>query len=259
MKKKIMLITWLGGGNFGTSLQSFALTKKLNTMGYNCYFLNTFSFDKSAFNIIKNFCRYFHIVHIIKFILSFKSKKARKIYMFHKENYRQVYISTRSQYNRVLETTDVFLAGSDQIWNTHHNYNPFFFLYFAKNKKKIAYASSIGTSHIPVKYEILVKDHLLNFQHIGVREETAAVVLNNLTERRDIVQVLDPTFLLSYNDWQDLAATAKIEIDLPEKYILCYCVGARDNYQSQLNEIKERLNNHNVIHIPSTENPNFIP
>lgn len=129
---------------------------------------------------------------------------------------------------------------------------------FAKNKKKIAYASSIGTSHIPVKYEALVKDHLLSFQHIGVREETAVVVLNSLTERSDIVQVLDPTFLLSYNDWQDLAATAKIEIDLPEKYILCYCVGARDNYQLQLNEIKERLNNHNIIHIPAIENPNFM-
>lgn len=91
-EKKIMLVTWLGGGNFGTSLQSFALTKKLNTMGYYCCFLSTFSFDRSCFNIIKNICRYFYLVNIIKFVLSFKSKQTRKFYIFHKENHKHVYI-----------------------------------------------------------------------------------------------------------------------------------------------------------------------
>ena len=32
--KNIVLVTWIGGGNYGTSLQSFALHRKLADLGY---------------------------------------------------------------------------------------------------------------------------------------------------------------------------------------------------------------------------------
>ena len=32
--KNVVLVTWIGGGNYGTSLQSFALHKKLSDLGY---------------------------------------------------------------------------------------------------------------------------------------------------------------------------------------------------------------------------------
>ena len=31
--KNIVLVTWIGGGNYGTSLQSFALHRKLELLG----------------------------------------------------------------------------------------------------------------------------------------------------------------------------------------------------------------------------------
>ena len=40
--KNIVLVTWIGGGNYGTSLQSFALHRKLELLGYNVFFLRKF-------------------------------------------------------------------------------------------------------------------------------------------------------------------------------------------------------------------------
>lgn len=43
-KIKIALVTWLGTGNFGTSLQSYALHKKLEDLGYDVCILHPFVF-----------------------------------------------------------------------------------------------------------------------------------------------------------------------------------------------------------------------
>ena len=46
--KNIVLVTWVGNGNYGTSLQSFALHRKLEMLGYKVSLLqnfpNTFGF-----------------------------------------------------------------------------------------------------------------------------------------------------------------------------------------------------------------------
>lgn len=34
MGKKVCVVTWYGGTNYGTNLQAYALVKKLNLMGY---------------------------------------------------------------------------------------------------------------------------------------------------------------------------------------------------------------------------------
>ena len=41
----IGIVTWLGTGNFGTSLQSYALHEFLKLRGYNVYLLKEFSED----------------------------------------------------------------------------------------------------------------------------------------------------------------------------------------------------------------------
>lgn len=56
--KKIVLVTWVGNGNYGTSLQSFALHRKLEMLGYKVSFLqnfpNTFGFKYKVNNILSS-------------------------------------------------------------------------------------------------------------------------------------------------------------------------------------------------------------
>ena len=45
--------------------------------------------------------------------------------------------------------------------------------------------------------------------------------------RNDTKLVVDPTMLLSKEQWQSFADRANIEFEVPEKYIFCYFVGNR--------------------------------
>ena len=43
MKKKIAIITWLGQGNYGTTLQAYALKEFIENIGYETIFPYTFN------------------------------------------------------------------------------------------------------------------------------------------------------------------------------------------------------------------------
>ncbi|MBR6252124.1 MAG: polysaccharide pyruvyl transferase family protein [Bacteroidales bacterium] len=256
-KKKVCLVTWLGTGNFGTSLQSFALHKYLENIGFDVELLMPFSEDdfsqKSALR--KKYKR-------LKTILynTLKSKKRpsqSKLAKFNRENYNIRRICSRSGYRNLITTTDVFVTGSDQIWNCYHSFSPFMFLSFAKARKRVAYASSIGTKGFPEQYQDAVKGYLSKFAHIGVREIDAVDTIRQLTGRNDVVQVLDPTFLISSSEWHAFADKAHVEISLPERFAVCYFIGNNDYWQAA-KDIAHSYNIEMLIAIPSLEN-NSIP
>lgn len=57
MKKNIVLVTWIGNGNYGTSLQSFALHRKLEMLGYKVSFLQNFPNNFGLKYKVKNILR----------------------------------------------------------------------------------------------------------------------------------------------------------------------------------------------------------
>ena len=254
---RISLVTWLGNGNYGTALQSYALYQKLKLLGYDISFLPYFD-------------RHFRLKSILKGVLSVvgilqrhdkkkfvKTKALKKLYAFQKEKYEIRHIYFRKQYKRLLNQTDVLVTGSDQIWNAWYSFNPFYFLDFAKDKKRIAYASSIGTNDFPEKYKGEIKKLLSRFSHIGVREQAAAKAVSTLLNRDDVQQVLDPTFLLEPHEWNELAKEADVEQKLPSKYILCYLIGNNPHYTKQLLNVAAKCGIKNIIIIPAAENKSF--
>ncbi len=257
-RKTVSIVTWLGNGNFGTSLQSYALHEKLALMGYDVNYLRPF---EKKFGL-KDYVKYiFDILGLSRIGHKFKKKskplKFQKVNDFHHAKYNLKKIRTPWQYRKLLEETDAFLTGSDQIWNTYHRYHPFMFLDFAGDVKRIAYASSIGTSHVPDQYRAKIRHHLSLFKKIGVRERTALSILSEITGRNDIVQVVDPTFLLSPEDWIALGKEAVLEFIVPDRYILCYLIGENSWYEKQLEDVKTKTGIDNIIIIPAVENLNI--
>ncbi|WP_294629421.1 polysaccharide pyruvyl transferase family protein [uncultured Bacteroides sp.] len=252
---KVCIVTWLGTGNFGTSLQSYALHSKLSEMGYNVSILHSFTPSDLTFR-----GRIYKWLKLSRILCSqlikgeYFSKKQRKIRQFNKKNYCHQIINTNRQYRCLLQETQTFITGSDQIWNCYHSFAPFYFLDFAGDVKRVAYASSMGTGDFPEAYKSIVKELLAKFSYIGVRETTAVPIISELLGRTDIVQVVDPTFLLSPAQWLDFAMTADIEIEIPSRFILCYFVGNNPSYQQQVEDIKQHLGIEKVILIPSLEN-----
>lgn len=254
----IVLVTMKGGGNFGTSLQSYALHKKLESLGYQVSFLHSLPIHYGYKEYLKYLLKILHLYEFArKIIHPNRSLQQIKLEQFDSSNLNEVNIYTKYQEKKLVEKTSCFVTGSDQIWNTYHHFNPVFFLSFVDSKKRVAYASSIGTTSIKDEYREEVKKQLLKFSYIGVREYEAVGVLSALTGRNDIQQVLDPTFLLEPNDWGRLAKDAKYEEYLPQDYLLCYLIGNNTWYKEQLEDVKEKLGMKDIIILPAIENPDF--
>ena len=261
MKKRIQIITWLGNGNFGTSLQSFALYHFLSIKGYDCSILSSFNYKhfglKGYLKMILSALGIMKIRERRKIKKATDSRKLMKLSEFFEHNIRQESVSNLWQYRNLLRNTDVFCVGSDQVWNAYFNFSPFNFLDFAGNVKRISYASSMGTKDFPEEYKETIKNLLLKFAHISLRETTGREAVSRLTGRNDIKTVLDPTFLLTAKDWNSVAEQSRMEISVPKNYMLVYLIGNNDNYPEQVRELQTKTGIENVIVIPAVENPNF--
>lgn len=261
MKKRIQIVTWLGNGNFGTSLQSYALYHFLSLKGYDCSILSSFNYKhfslKGYLKMLLSALGIMKIRERRKIKKATDSRKFMKLSEFFEHNIRQESVSNRWQYRNLLRNTDVFCVGSDQVWNAYFNFSPFNFLDFAGNVKRISYASSMGTKDFPEEYKETIKNLLLKFAHISLREKTGREAVSRLTGRNDIKTVLDPTFLLTAKDWNSVSEHSRIEISLPKNYMLVYLIGNNDNYPKQVRELQTKTGIENVIVIPAVENPNF--
>ena len=244
--KNIIIVTWTGVWNYGTSLQSYALQFAIEKLGYNVRIL-----DKIKKESLKGrTLRYYR--NLFSLFLRKRNTKNEKMKRFHHNFQKIIRPRTMKHLEKITAKTDVFISGSDQIWNVSHRYDPLMFLSFAEGNKKISYATSIGTSEIPSEYAEIVRNHLISYNHISVREETARKCLSKLTNRHDIVKVLDPTFLLSTKEWVEFASHSEIEIP-QSPYLLCYFVG-NNNYEEQLKDVirKSGIDNIQIVLLKET-------
>lgn len=118
---------------------------------------------------------------------------------------------------------EVYAAGSDQIWNPFifqdRRFDCAFFLAFARQGRKIAYAPSLGVSALSEDKAAELKNLLSSFSALSVREKQGQALLKDLTGR-DAPVVLDPTLLLTGAEWSQLAVPPSTQ----QPYILCYFV-----------------------------------
>lgn len=168
----------------------------------------------------------------------------RKVYKFTFEdgNFNMHRLFTHDDYKKVVADADLFITGSDQIWNPFcGGYNPMMFLEFVNDGTKcVAYSSSISLPELPTSVEQRMKADLEKFQHIAVREQRSVELLSRLLHRDDIKLVVDPTYLLTAEEWEEFGNKAEIEFSVPDKYIFCYFVGAKraDVYEQMVQDVK---------------------
>ena len=116
---------------------------------------------------------------------------------------------------------DVYLAGSDQIWNTlfPNGRDPAFYLDFApESAVRASYAASFATDDVADDCRAQVASWLGKLDLVSVREASAVQLAASLG-RTDAVQVPDPVFLLTADEWNALASGA----DTPDApYVLVY-------------------------------------
>ncbi len=208
---KVALITLHHVRNMGSLLQTYASIDILKKLGHSvevidfipkgltlCEGIKTI---KKSPNILWNTIRYmgaalvFSIRQIvmIKFLQKFVplSSKTYKTYLELKQNPPEA---------------DVYVCGSDQIWNTQNSnaeddINAYYLAFVPAHKKKISYSSSIGKTEFSEIEAQWVQQELKSFSKISVRESHAVKLLNSIGVS-NVVHVLDPTMLLTADDWR---------------------------------------------------------
>ena len=134
---------------------------------------------------------------------------------------------------------DVVFVGSDQVWSPLSLYAGFYNLMFVdKSVPQFSYASSFGRSDVMKHQRKGVARFLEKMDAIGVRESSGAKITKELTGR-DAVVVLDPTLLLTRQEWDEQIEKSTASINEP--YILSYILGPRmDNRELVMAVGKER-------------------
>lgn len=230
---KIAIITLLGHFNYGNRLQNYALQKFLANY---VEIVETLWFEENYLPEIKRDNKTFFKI-ILKFILDFKETRKNErnygrdcIRQYNIKKFSDKYISIKYNYRideKLNDIYDYFIVGSDQVWNPNFwtkkkDFANKMFLKFAFKRKRIAYAASIAIPEIPKDKEQFFKDSLNEMKAISMREKAGAELVKNLTGR-EVPVVVDPTILLSKEEWQKIEL--KPEWYNREKYILTYFLG----------------------------------
>lgn len=115
---------------------------------------------------------------------------------------------------------DVCIAGSDQIWNTAfpNGKDPAFYLRFAPpGVRRASYAASFAMDEPDPVWAERQAAWIRELDHVAVRESTGLSLLEQMGVTGGRV-VADPVFLLSCEEWSELAVPVKRQ----RPYILVY-------------------------------------
>lgn len=242
---KIAIITFQASDNCGSHLQAYALQEVLEHK-YNQEvqvidfsspaqqeMYSIFVPTKRFRDVLRNILRIF-----LYPVLKKEQNEFRKFWRF--------FNLTPKRYEDSIELSeldgkfDVFVCGSDQIWNYHAgDYADAYLLDFVHKSKKVAYAVSMGQAILndnpehATKYKKLLAD----FSAISIREFKSKEMIQAIT-KLPVKICLDPTFLLDSSDYDKLMSTKPL---IKGKYIFCYAFFYHKMFVENVLRLSRRL------------------
>lgn len=239
------MITYHKALSYGGCLQAYATYRLLENLGVQVEvidFENKFEArKKTRSGLLKNGSLKEVAAGIVKDFLFKGSLYREKAFRRFPESLRL----TEKRYSSVGEmgdlSADVFLVGSDQVWNPDitNGYEPAFFLQFGHAAKRISFSSSMG-SHSPSPEEKeALRRYLSSFSKISVREKFAANIIEEVTDRK-VEVTLDPSLMLSSEEWRRFSKPPVRFKGGP--YILLFMVAnSEQRYAGFLDKLSSRL------------------
>lgn len=218
---KIGILTFHCAHNYGAVLQAYALQEYLRSKGYEVRIIDYR--PKALVSYYKLFD--------VRYCLSLKTFLSKALlYPVAKKRAMNFdrFIQSRLQLEQIcLDSSDndydVFVFGSDQIWNPHllKGFDKVYFgdFHAALGRKCVAYAASMGKTSLTSYEHEFLENALKAFHAISVRESSLKKLLSPLTDK-PISVVADPTFLLNRDYWENMVTRPKIH----KPYVLVYQV-----------------------------------
>lgn len=248
--RTVGIITTFRQTNWGSVLQAYALQHIVETMGFDVKVIDYiypneyhFSHGKKRKTPNNIHCRLGKIRRSIAVRLHLR--KPDKMYLINV--FIKKYIKVTKEYKtyRAIHkhppVFDVYMSGSDQIWNPNTMFGDLTYMFdFVKDcKLKISYASSFSCVKIPEKYSLEYQRYLSLYNSISVREYNGQNVISQILGK-EVPVVLDPTLLIQKEEWHKIAEES-IDFDLPENYILCYMLAYTYSPEKSMMELLSKV------------------
>lgn len=245
--KKIGILTINDYTNLGNRLQNYSVQKILENYELEVETIQNQDgkFKLNLYKIVKKL-----VGNILK---KYSWKKEHKRYINFIKFDRNIkktrfVINNKDIPTEINEKYDFFVTGSDQVWNPNFNrMTEVDFLTFADKNKRISFAASFGIEKIPDHLKRYCKERLEDLKYISVREEAGKKIIDELTGRNDVDILVDPTMLLTLEEWNKVEKRPKNLYS--GKYILNYFLG---NLSEERKKEIERIaseNNCKIINI----------
>jgi hypothetical protein len=244
--KTIGIITYHHNYNYGTMLQAYALQHKVSLLGYKaelidfkqCKLLSRREMIRLRLKRLPVYIREFE-----KYLTLFKAKK---FFSCRNERFEDFYneelILGKQRYVNTIQLMenppqyDGYVVGSDQTWNPYVSNGPeaFYLPFVSDSSKKGSYGPSLAVSTLTDVQKKQYKDRLKDFSFLSCREKSGAELLEKTTGKR-VVSVLDPTLLLTSEEWMGVVTANKSD----KKYILTYFLGDKKEHRKFVTQLSE--------------------
>ena len=272
-KLRILIVT-LVFYNFGTKLQTYALCltlKRLLDKDTDIQVLNTTSSWAGNASLLGNRGKTSKISFLIKLFKNYKFHSFKKLLeqrkwkkesleigntqsnnektIKRKEKFKEIdsiipytkyYSHEEIRNDQSLTNYDIYIVGSDQVWNFNKVLEQdIYTLDFLEKKEKtyISYAASFGVKRIPSYLTSFYKEKLKKFDSILVREIEGKNIISNLNLKSNLV--LDPTLLLDLKDYEEITKKERI---IKEPYVLVYSLNRSYKIYDEAQKICNKYN-----------------
>jgi hypothetical protein len=243
--------------NYGTQLQAFALQHGIRSLGYDSRFLDYQPPPLASLSRPKRVARALTQPHLVAkgFTVRLREKRTERLtaprmaklaeFSHQRLDVTAKRFESSEALSRVAGEYDAFVVGSDQLWSPlGHLGEDAFFLPFAPESKRIAYAPSIGVSKVEGAARQWLSQGVSGIPYLSVREKDGAEIIEELTGRTALV-VVDPTMLVQPAEW-NAHLGERVERD---PYLLCYFLQG-DAYARDVAETIARRRGLKLIMLP---------
>ena len=225
----VKIVTCHDVNNFGASLQVFALQTYLEQAGhhvqvvdYKPYYQQAVNYYPFQFSSRKGWLRgVASMLYNLPTALAHQQRNRRF------KQFTDRYLHLTDRYHDIQQLiaaklkADVFIAGSDQIWNSMYltgRDSVFYLDFVSSNARKVAYAPSLLVDKNDKRLEYLYRQKLAKFDFLSVREKSSLPFVQQMG-REDCEIVCDPVLLLSSSQWNTFFPFQSL---VKDPYLLVY-------------------------------------
>ena len=198
---KIGILTFPNSTSYGAVLQMSALynyLKKQNCEVEIINYCNLFMQKEQHYKKNKWSVMIKKLLHL-KLYEKFKSYEKNELELFPQKK-----LESHEELIELSKRYDTVICGSDQVWNPDITGNDLsYFLDFCGEKvNRVSYAPSFGVTELEASFQEKMSKELEKFFLVSIREKEGQDMLKQIMNKEYPI-VLDPTFLLSKEEWEE--------------------------------------------------------